>query len=288
MVATVMHFAFAIDVEFVPYATVAIRSLLNHAGDKIHLHFLHEPGWQTAAKPLLSMLDDEGVAFSLHCVDADRLSHLPITDHVSVATYYRLCIAELLPESVTRVIYLDADLIVRKSPMELWNAARHPSGVAAVPEPNASSQRLGFDAEVPYLNAGVLVIDLDTWRANRVTERLFEIASVNLDRLKFWDQDVLALYLAGEWTHLSAAWNLNHRYFFGDNRLPMPSAEPAIVHFSGAGLKPWNHGVEHPFAEEFWELLQSVQRYGICIDNPNASVWERCCQALTRWVPKAA
>ena len=43
--------------------------------------------------------------------DADRF---PITGHVSIATYARVFLTDLLPASWEKVIYLDCDLIVRR------------------------------------------------------------------------------------------------------------------------------------------------------------------------------
>lgn len=37
------------------------------------------------------------------------------------STYYRLWLAELLPESIEKVLYLDGDVIVRHSLLPLWN-----------------------------------------------------------------------------------------------------------------------------------------------------------------------
>ena len=41
-------------------------------------------------------------------------------DYISLATYYRLLIPELIPNE-DRILYLDCDIIVRKSLSDLYN-----------------------------------------------------------------------------------------------------------------------------------------------------------------------
>ncbi len=41
--------------------------------------------------------------------------------HTSVATYYRLRIPEILPQNISKALYLDGDIIVEQDLKELWN-----------------------------------------------------------------------------------------------------------------------------------------------------------------------
>ncbi|QDV61223.1 glycosyltransferase family 8 protein [Crateriforma conspicua] len=269
-----IHVAFAVDGSFASLSCVAVESAVRHCEHDVHVHVLHDPAADKRFGPLRRVLRRLGTQHTFHPIDPSCFAGLPVTDHVSLATYYRLAIARLIDEAVPRVIYLDADLIVRDCLSLLANVPPHPSGIAAVPEPSDSSQRLGMTPETPYLNAGVLVMDLDTWRNDGVTETLFDIAEKHRDRLRFWDQDVLALYLQGQWQPLDRRWNCNHRCFFGQHRLALPD-DPAIVHFSGSGLKPWSPNVVHPYAEEFWRIADRLRRDGVRIDRPGKKDWWR-------------
>lgn len=53
-------------------------------------------------------------------------------DYWSIATYYRLFAAELLPETVHRILYLDCDIIVDGSIRPLWNIDMESSAVGGV------------------------------------------------------------------------------------------------------------------------------------------------------------
>lgn len=70
--------------------------------------------------------------------------------HLSVATYYRLILEDILPQDIHRVIYLDCDMIVRHSLMPLWEMDLEAKSLAAVPDLSEALperyQRLGYAA----------------------------------------------------------------------------------------------------------------------------------------------
>jgi lipopolysaccharide biosynthesis glycosyltransferase len=271
-----VHVAFALDKPFLGYTAIAAASAAV-ATPHLNIHVLHAGDLGRGADNLARLIEHHGATASFHSVDLAKLSGLPVSGHVSVATYYRLSIADLLPRQVSKVIYLDGDLIVRRSLDELYAFDASQTGIAAVPEPHENAnERLGIPADADYFNAGVLVIDLDFWRQSALTERLYKIAAHEKARLQFWDQDLLALYLQGNFTPLPSHWNVHHRYFFGDKRLPWPHDEPAIVHFSGSGLKPPDYKVLHPYASEFWSYARQVSAFGFKIqDATSLKLWAR-------------
>lgn len=271
-----VHVVFALDKPFLGYSAIAAASAAA-ATTHLHIHVLHAGDLGQGADNLARLMEHHGARAAFHKVDPTKLSDLPVSGHVSLATYYRLCIADLLPTQVSKVIYLDGDLIVRKSLAELYAFDAAQTGIAAVPEPHESAnERLGIPTEADYFNAGVLVIDLDFWRQNDLTARLYKIANREKTRLRFWDQDLLALYLQGKFTRLPSHWNVHHRYFFGDNRLPWPTVDPAIVHFSGSGLKPPDYKVLHPYASEFWSYARQVSAFGFKLqDATSLKLWAR-------------
>ena len=74
----------------------------------------------------------------------------------------RLLVDRLLPESVSRVLYLDADTLVIGSLRELWETDLEGCPLGMVAEPTANHARkkdLGLE-NMSYFNSGVLLIDL--------------------------------------------------------------------------------------------------------------------------------
>jgi lipopolysaccharide biosynthesis glycosyltransferase len=169
----------------------------------------------------------------------------------SMAIYFRLLAPILLPKDITRVIYLDSDLIVRKSLSELWSVDCGKRGIVAVHDAGMTThaRRLGIQ-EDEYFNSGVMLIDLEIWRNDKIHEQVIRFIIENPEKIEYPDQDGLNAVIHGDWVRVSYTWNAQHKPKLGEaNRLIM--ADPHIVHFSGIGVKPWYYGIDHPFKSEY-------------------------------------
>jgi len=105
---------------------------------------------------------------------------------LSHATLYRLFAPDFLPANLKRVIYLDCDIVVRESLLGLWQTDLNGVLVGCVQNvtepwfacvPQLPWKERGLPPDAPYFNAGVLVIDTDAWRRERVGERVLEVLS---------------------------------------------------------------------------------------------------------------
>ena len=165
---------------------------------------------------------------------------LRVDRDVSIATYYRLAAPHILPSNVGKILYLDSDIIVRRSLEDLWNTDIQDYALAAVIDPWWSPGG-GPHVEVPpgakYFNAGVLLINLDYWRMNNVSENATAFARNNFEKVHYWDQDALNAILVDRWIPVPQIWNA---YDFHKGRSVI---DPAIVHFCGP--KPWHWYAEH-------------------------------------------
>ena len=69
--------------------------------------------WNTSRFAKLAQKYESSIVFVM--VNNSYLEKFPIKgmDYWSIATYYRLYVAELLPKDVHRILYLDCDIIVK-------------------------------------------------------------------------------------------------------------------------------------------------------------------------------
>lgn len=118
---------------------------------------------------------------------------------LSNMTFVRLWIANYLKES--RIIYLDVDTIIDGPLDELWNTNLGPKVIGAVFD--AYTKILSKDSL--YINAGVLLMDLDKWRAGNFTEKTQKILQENYFR--YADQDALNTVLKSYIKYLDLKWN---------------------------------------------------------------------------------
>ena len=114
--------------------------------------------------------------FNYIIVDSSIISKFPMPvskdlQHISQATYYRLLMSDILPIGVEKVIYLDCDIIVRKSLIELWECDITNYAIGAIHQITREIEdatRLNYPIEYGYFNAGVLLIYIAYWRKNNI------------------------------------------------------------------------------------------------------------------------
>lgn len=184
-------------------------------------------------------------------IDTEQFREFWTADHMSAMTFARLLVPKSLPDHVSKVLYLDADLIVLDDLSPLWDVDLSGKPVGAVLDSIDSRLQAGAPGfeRVPrvgaYFNAGVLLIDLERWREERISERALDYLQRN-PSLPYCDQDALNVTCDGRWTRLHPRWNYqDHREL---RILDLPHDRwPGIVHFC-TSLKPWKPNCLHPNA----------------------------------------
>ena len=173
----------------------------------------------------------------------------------SPASLYRLLAMQVLPPEVKKLIYLDSDTVAHLDIAELWQEETGEAGLAAVPEQKiiAGQRKLmpieqeGVVDPAKYLNSGVLLIDMDIYRAR---------PQLALDGLRWlrqhpsyfcFDQDILNVAFRG-YRELSTRYNMmpSAEYFFFEHR----QLRAGIYHY--AGFRNINYtDVKNPYAALF-------------------------------------
>ena len=189
-----------------------------------------------------------------------------------ITAYYRMFLGEALPETVERVIFLDADVLVEGDLAKLWNSPFEGHTLQAVPDAYGellhTSRLLRMGVPYPhrarFFNAGVLLIDLGRWRERDVGRKASELLWKYGVRFYGRDQDALNCVLADDWKALPPSWNLHelpHMLFCWDTsgqssaELRRAFFDPNIIHFVGT-WKPWSSKA----CQGFYERWQAAAR----------------------------
>ncbi len=205
--------------------------------------------------------------------DPKTLARIPHRGRVSRTTYFRILAPDLLPASISRAIYLDADVLVSADLARLWAEPQRGLPVLAVREagaPTVSAPRgllnhreLGLAPDLAYFNAGVMALDLAGWREEELASHLLRYLESHAHAIRWWDQDALNAVLAGRWGELDPRWNQTPHFWDpcesdDDPLTPALRAlvvrDPWIVHYSTFS-KPWHWSCTHPARERFFEVL---------------------------------
>ena len=138
---------------------------------------------------------------------------------ISYATYLRLLIPEILPDT-DKCVYLDCDMLCYGDLTELFEIDLRNKIIAASPDERALMRKLHFKgkklnkdfwheygAEECYFNAGLLVINLKKWRKENITAKCIDY--LNRYDVKFPDQDVLNMILFDQVQFIPITWNFN-------------------------------------------------------------------------------
>ena len=202
---------------------------------------------------------------------------LQIESEWTPTTFFRLLIETLIPPTHERVLYLDCDLVVEGDLLELWATDLEGKTVAAAPERSVSCPKfgvarwreLGLSPTAPYFNAGLMLIDLDRWRARNYGERVLDYLHDHGDTLRIkGNQEGLNAVLAGDWTMLDPTWNVLNwyydvRWFDSARHGPVPSRrdrprilrEAKVIHFT-TRFKPWRAECDHPRRRRYFHYLR--------------------------------
>lgn len=151
-----------------------------------------------------------------------KFSNAATLGHISGTTYHRLLIPNLLPVEISKAIYLDCDIVVLSDIGKLWDIEIGQNSLLAVQENGcnvvsdelsffkglSSYKELGIPANWKYFNAGVLVLNLDKWRKDGITEKLIDYINKPRDFvMSLADQEALNAVLWDQWGELDFKWN---------------------------------------------------------------------------------
>jgi lipopolysaccharide biosynthesis glycosyltransferase len=209
-------------------------------------------------------------------IELHHLADLKVANaYLNVLAYARLLIPDLLPSNVTKVLYLDSDVVVRGDLAELWDMELGPKALLAVrdliawvgaPRGIATYRELGIPAEANYFNSGVLLMNLKKWREEHVSSRVFDYVRNNRATIQMEDQEGLNAILFDDWGELAFRWNWQipwRTFRLGRKTMPWkPDDETKnIIHFT-TEEKPWLPGCDVKEKRDFFYYLDKTDWAG--------------------------
>lgn len=197
--------------------------------------------------------------------------------HITKATYFRLKLPELLPET-EKCLYLDTDVIVCGDIEPLFTLKLdeyYLAGVKAAgfyyPEDKRRllQQSLGVEKIDQYINAGVLLMNLQLMRKDNLPIKFEQLIARNF---KNQDQDILNAACYGKIKILEPKFNLMTKYKVLDEnsydkdeglqqcytRTEWNDAcrNPVIIHFADK-QKPWQD-ITSDYAPAWWKAAMRI------------------------------
>ena len=238
--------------------------LLHHPNQSFRIFLLVPPSFSEANRRKLI----ESLNFwapEVEFVPVNEPEGLKVDGHISSATYFRLCV-DLLPHNIETALYLDSDVIINDSVLDLLQTDISNYVLAAVPDVWADrneivAAKICLKEKARYFNAGVLLLNLKRWKSEKISIRALKFCISNPESVTYWDQCGLNHVIQGNFYVLDKKWNfqVGHMRSTGNYKFH-PSAEKeassaAIIHFT-THLKPWSFMCMHPMKDLYFKYLK--------------------------------
>jgi lipopolysaccharide biosynthesis glycosyltransferase len=288
-----LHIAYSSDNNYVPFLGTSIVSLLenNKIFKNITLHILSINIAKESKTKLESLVEnyDREVVFYDFSNLKDRLDGISI-ESIAISSYARLFLTDVLPDEITRIIYLDCDSIITGSYEELWSTPIEGHYIMGVKDviPDFFKDSIGLDKNDNYVNAGMLYMNIEKMKENNAKKMINEFMNSFDGEIPHHDQGVMnGLYSKScEILHpkyncmtpftlmsseqLRIFYNINE--FYSDEELNEAVENPIFIHFTESYLtRPWVKGSKHPFVNEFLKYKAMTPWHDVSAISDNRS-----------------
>ncbi|GAA0175591.1 glycosyltransferase [Lithospermum erythrorhizon] len=258
-----VHVAMTLDAAYLRGSMAAILSVLQHSScpENIIFHFVASLSVDIDGLNLVIAKSFPYLRFQIYPFDISSVSRL-ISTSIRAAldcplNYARNYLADIIPTCVSKVVYLDSDLVLVDDVVKLFTTPLGSEVVLAAPEycnanfttyftptfwSNPSLSLTFANRKLCYFNTGVMVIDLGRWRAGDYTTKIVEWMELQ-KRMRIYELGSLPPFLlvfAGNIAPVDHRWNqhgLGGDNFRGLCRNLHPGPV-SLLHWSGKG-KPW-------------------------------------------------
>jgi lipopolysaccharide biosynthesis glycosyltransferase len=256
---------YSFDRNYAHQAAVSVYSLALHATSELQVVWIVPVSDEASVIPTASHIAQKtGVPIRLISVPKDNFSECTSHDQYSSATFLRLIVADLIPEP--RAIHLDPDTLVQTDLRALWETDLGDNVIAGVSDPVAADMsRIPRSNGDTYINAGVLLMNLDALRTSGLKEKARDMYREYAADLVFLDQCILNKFAEGRKLTLHDGWNrmicsrdTTSAEF--DDHLKQPGL--AILHFAGK-IKPWAKWSNADIAEFWWRYANQAEVEGL-------------------------
>lgn len=266
-----------------PLATTICSVVTNISPDKILNIYVLDGGISQKNKRKIINSFDVSKCSIFFIETKGQMKDAIIPKQFTESILHRLLIPQLLPNQVSKAIYIDSDLLVLSDISKLWDIEIDEYLILAAQDyiiPYICAgirnyQEIGIPSDHKYFNSGVLVLNIDKWRRESVANKVIDYLMLPRDYVIFGDQEALNAVLWDRWKELDPRWNQQVilTEFLEDSSILDSLVErlgeenyikvvnnPFIRHFIST-LKPWLY-INHPDKKLFYKYVDMTKWKG--------------------------
>lgn len=253
------HVVYCFDQKYEQHFGASVTSLLLHAkgpGADLCIHIVTVEISAELRARVDRLADIFQARFEFHQLQPARAAQvegLPLmktaTGYLTAATYYRVLLPDVLSPAIDKVVYLDADTIVLDDIGTLYGQDLGPAILGAALD--QGSAVMAPPRGLPrYVNAGVMVMDLQRWRQGGYVERCLDFARQFPEKISYGEQCSIN-QVCTDFIHvLDPRWNR----FVVSRPQPDDATGAGILHYI-TGDKPWHAWYENNLGALYWRYL---------------------------------
>ena len=270
---TTMNLCMAANSNYMRYIYVMLTSLLQHnAKEDLRIFILQRDFTDEDKRYLTELVQSYGKQIAFIDISEEYFAGLPTTIIYSMEVYFRLLMPEVLPQEVTRVLYLDVDIIVQKSLRNLYETDLDGMYIGGCRDLHIWSYDKDYqklfhrNGALPYFNSGVMIWDLERFRGHYVFQDYMDAAAEMEYNLPCVDQEILNYMFFDKVKFLDPyQYNCmmplrcfaNNPYNQSISDVDIQGA--TILHF--AGMSPWRTGERSKHYAIWWEYAKQTPFY---------------------------
>lgn len=244
-----LNLLFCINKNYIDQFIICLSSIVRFKNN-YHIFIFHSD---------LSTHDQEkikqnfpNILFNFIEINTKQISDFPVTDRYPLEIYFRIFAAQFLPDDIHKILYLDADTLIINPLDELYQINIEDYYYAACthvrkPLTRINHLRLSEISDNPYINTGVILMNIDKLRREQKKEDVIDYVKQH-KRLLLPDQDIISSLYGNKIKIIdSLKYNLSDRILsiYNMEHLNQPitidwiKRNTSIIHYCGKN-KPWH------------------------------------------------
>lgn len=300
--------AYAADDNYAKYFGISVLSLFksNIGFDDINVYLL-DCGISEDSKLKLDEIAKDYNRHIHYILAEDLIKNLNLnmgSRKIAIASYARLFLSLIIPKSYSRILYLDCDTIVMDSLEKFWNTSLKDYHVVGVRDTVDTYfyKKIGLKENEYYVNAGILLINLQRWREDNIHEEFIKMIEKYDGNIPHHDQGVINS-ICRDKKIIHPRYNMTSNLFsftnktikniyFMDNYysqkvLNEAKENPAILHFTtGLYGRPWEENCSHPMKEAYTRVAKESPWQSDILQSDSRSILVKVFGIMYKYLPK--
>lgn len=269
-----MNILITINNRYVHQLNILLNSIqISNENENFNVYILNRDLSNEQINEIKKGLDLERFYINDIKINEEEILTLPVYEQrYPVEIYFRIFATKYLPNDIDRILYLDTDTLVINKLDELYNMDFEGNYFIATTHIRKmlhkfNEIRLGINKDEPYINSGVLLMNLKELRKVTFEKDVIDFVQENKKKLMLPDQDIISSIFGNKIKLVSdLKYNLGDRnlnYYNLNNpkskiTIKWIRKNTVIIHYFGKN-KPWNNGYAGKLGCFYYKFIDELE-----------------------------